>query len=126
MSDDGGGLDGIGPSRCVRYICGIYVDRSQSLFYFVPQENLTDKLARLVYMGKSVLYFIMIQRTKCLIESTSIGRITAQQSQSRVLHTSPDKADISKVIDYTQASVLEERENSQANHSLSCGCLLQM
>ena len=64
--------------------------------------------------GESVLYFKMIQRTKCLIESTSSGRITAQQSQSRVIHTSPDKADISKVIDYAQASVLEEIE-SEAN-----------
>ena len=53
-------------------------------------------LFRLVYMGKSVLYFKMIQRTKCLIESTSIGRITDQQSQSRVI---PDRTDISEVID---------------------------
>ena len=71
--------------------------------------------------GESVLYFKLIQRTKCLIDSTSIGRITAQQSQSRVIHTSPDKTDISKVIDSAQASVLGEKEISQANLSLSCG-----
>ena len=53
--------------------------------------------------------------TKYLIESTSIGHITAQQSQARLIPTSPDKADISKVIDYIQASVLEVRQTSFCN-----------
>ena len=30
-------------------ICSMHVDRSQSLFYFVPYENITVKLARLAY-----------------------------------------------------------------------------
>ena len=53
--------------------------------YFSPGEFCVD------IKGEPVLYFKLIQRTKCLIESTSIRRITAQQSQSRVIHTSPDK-----------------------------------
>ena len=30
-------------------ICSMHVDRSQYLFYFVPYENITVKLARLAY-----------------------------------------------------------------------------
>ena len=44
--------------------------------YFSPGEFCVD------IKGEPVLYFKLIQRTKCLIESTSIGCITDQQSQS--------------------------------------------
>ena len=40
MSDDGG-LDGIGPSRCLRYICGIYGEVS-SLFQNDTKNKMFD------------------------------------------------------------------------------------
>ena len=46
--------------------------------------------------------------------------INAQQSQSRVLHTSPDQLKISRVIESVQASVLKD-VRLQANYSVSVG-----
>ena len=64
-----------------------HVDRSQSLFYFVPQEsvNLSAKLARLVKTRdaksgkyKSVLFFLVLIFGPCTNKNRNRSVVTAQ------------------------------------------------